>query len=360
MNVSLLKKLSSDGKKQSLFLNWSRPVIHPETGEPTRRQFLKISVFVNPRTPAERYQNKELLALAEMKRAQAQIGITAGDLSFLGAPKSGLSVMGHYDAVSKKARKENTLRGWAFGRNHILSYAGEKMLLSDVDRDFLEGYKAYLLSRLSQNSANTCFAMFRAVLNDAYRSELIARKVTDCSAAIPQAESRREYLTKEEIDTLERTPCSSPVVLRAAMFAAYSGLRFSDVEKLRLRDVAEVPAGLVYVHSQEKTGSREHLPISAKAQAYLDMTLGPDEYQFPGLRALVYAPTSVFRRWADSSGISKRVTFHTMRHTFATGLLSKGVSIEVVSKLLGHKNLSTTAIYAKIIDSRRREAVELL
>lgn len=63
------------------------------------------------------------------------------------------------------------------------------------------------------------------------------------------------------------------------------------------------------------------------------------------------------QRWCDDAGIRKHITFHCARHTFATMMIDLGTDLYTVSKLLGHRNLSTTQIYAKIVDKKKQEAV---
>ncbi len=70
--------------------------------------------------------------------------------------------------------------------------------------------------------------------------------------------------------------------------------------------------------------------------------------------------SKVLKQWCKDAGIDKRVSFHTARHTFATLALTQGVDLYTVSKLLGHKTIQATQIYAKIVDEKKKAAMELL
>jgi site-specific recombinase XerD len=78
-----------------------------------------------------------------------------------------------------------------------------------------------------------------------------------------------------------------------------------------------------------------------------------------GLRSRSQTRISI-KAWVKKAGIDKAISFHTARHTFATLSLSSGADLYTVSKLLGHRNLATTQIYAKIIDTKKSEAVAML
>jgi integrase len=111
---------------------------------------------------------------------------------------------------------------------------------------------------------------------------------------------------------------------------------------------------------QKKTGKYENLQISDEALKFLPErgTAKDDDIIFP-LPPNGFT-NNVLKVWVLSAGIKKRVTFHVARHTNATLLLSLGVPIETVSKLLGHSNIQTTQIYAKVIDKNKRAAVSKL
>ena len=110
---------------------------------------------------------------------------------------------------------------------------------------------------------------------------------------------------------------------------------------------------------QEKTEGVEYLYISAQARGLLGERQHPSERVFKGLKyGAVYNNEIV--RWCNRAAISKHVTFHSARHTNAVLLLENGADIYTVSKRLGHREIRTTAIYAKIIKKKMKEAANLI
>ena len=106
---------------------------------------------------------------------------------------------------------------------------------------------------------------------------------------------------------------------------------------------------------QKKTKGAETQPISDQAFELLGERTIPDERVFVGLKYSAWHNLKL-QQWVMKAGISKTITFHCARHTYATLQLTLGTDIYTVSKLLGHKDLKTTQIYAKIIDERKKEA----
>ena len=162
--------------------------------------------------------------------------------------------------------------------------------------------------------------------------------------------ARREYLSLEELNILAKTPCDD-ILKRAALFSALTGMRHSDIQKLKWSEVEEYNGGYRLNFTQQKTKGVEYMPIS------------PQAYKLCGERKKDGLPdpswiSRPLERWVKASGITKHITFHCFRHTYATLQLANGTDIYTVSKMLGHTNVKTTQIYAKVIDKKKDEATE--
>ena len=108
---------------------------------------------------------------------------------------------------------------------------------------------------------------------------------------------------------------------------------------------------------QKKTSGLEYLDLSPQASQMLRERNRVGDFVFYDLPNHLSSVNAALKRWAWEAGINKNISFHTARHTFATMLLTLDVDLYTVSKLLGHKDIKTTQIYAKIIDKKKQDAV---
>ena len=165
------------------------------------------------------------------------------------------------------------------------------------------------------------------------------------------------YLTPDELRLMERlaSRVQSPELghtLDAFLFCCYAGLRYSDFVHLSAANLLRVEDASWLSYHSVKTGAHVRLPLSllfdGKALAILEKYAGRLEDFF---RLKNNSNVNKHLRVLGSqAGVSKRVTFHTARHTNATLLIYKGVNITTVPKLLGHKNVKTTQVYAEVMD----------
>ncbi len=213
--------------------------------------------------------------------------------------------------------------------------------------------------KLSQNSASTYFSVFKAALKQAFIDGYFTTDIAAKIKGIPSEESRREYLTIDELNTLVATPCENDILKRAALFSALTGLRHSDIQKLKWNEISLDNNQPRINFTQKKTKSVEYMPISQQALEICGEPKSPNDLVFENLTnpAWINRP---LKTWVAKAGIIKNITFHCFRHTFATLQLSSGTDIYTVSKMLGHTNVKTTQVYAKVIDEKKNKAAEAI
>jgi len=137
------------------------------------------------------------------------------------------------------------------------------------------------------------------------------------------------------------------------VFSCFCGLAYIDVKNLRDNNIrTSFNGGMWIMGKREKTGVSFSIPLMEIPKLILDKYKGtlPDGHVLPVISN--QKMNAYLKEIGDVCGINKNLTFHLARHTFATLTLTKGVSIESVSKMLGHTNIQTTQIYARITDRK--------
>jgi integrase len=375
--VSLRQKKISKGRK-SLYLDFYPSISHPVTGEPTRREFLGLYIFEKPKTPIDKQHNTETLKIGESIRQKRE--------NFLNKPEiysqyekeqlrlrelGELCFIEYFRKLANK-REGSNRSGWLSALNYLEVFTNGKLKIADLNQTFLEDFKEYLLTTksnrsdkttLSQNSAVSYFSKVKAVLKQAYRDGILQYDLNAKVKPIKAAETRREYLTIEELNELVKTPCNDVLLKRAALFSALTGLRFSDIQRMTWGELEYINGqGYFLNFNQKKTKGVEVLPISEQAYSFTEGSENPKDMPqnksvFEGLKYSAYHNKHLYQ-WIGAAGITKNITFHCFRHTFATLQLFNGTDIYTISKMLGHKDLKTTQIYAKIVDEAKRTAAD--
>jgi integrase len=375
--VKLRQKKISKGRK-SLYLDFYPPIPHQETGEPTRREFLGMYLFEKPKTPTDKQHNSETLQIGNSIRQKRENFLNKPEI-YSHYEKEQLrikelgeqSFLDYYRKLADK-RKGSNHDNWVAAFNYLVKFSKGQLSFSDLNEPYLENFKEFLLTTksrrsnkttLSQNSAATYFSNVKASLRQAYKDGILQSDLNAKISPIKKTETRREYLTLEELNALVKTPCNNQLMKRAALFSALTGLRFADIQKMKWNEIEFIRGeGYFLNYNQKKTKGVEVLPISEQAYSITEGKKRPGEmtqnnFVFEGLKYSAYHNKHLFQ-WIGAAGITKGITFHCFRHTFATLQLNNGTDLYTVSKMLGHKDLKATQVYAKIVDSTKRTAVD--
>jgi integrase len=364
MNIHLRQRKKGD--KISLYLDYYQ-------GGFRKTEYLKLYLTPEPLkgrlSKEEKSNNERTLELANAIKLKRIHEYTMGrfGLADIGKQKSNF-----IQFVELVAHERNTSKGnkgnWYSMLIHLRNYAHEGVTFQDVNKEFLEGFKRYLDQvrqktgkQLSSSSKSAYFNKLRAALKEAVRREIIHRNPAEQVKGISVPESIREWLTLEELNVLAQTDCEIPILKRAFLFSCATGLRHSDIKALRWSNVFE-EAGSTYIRiRQEKTKSVQILKMN---QTALDcMGTRPNNQEslvFYGLNSSSWHNTRL-KEWLLRAGITKKITFHCARHTFASLQLDlHPEQIALVKSMLGHKDIKTTMIYAKHKSIKMEEAMDKL
>lgn len=375
--VSLRKRKISKGR-ESLYLDFYPAIPHPETGKPTRREYLGLYIYEKPKTPINKQHNTETLKIAESIRQKRENFLNKPEIyseyerEQLQKKEQGERCFIEYFEKLAYKRTSTNRSNWISTLNYLKDFSNGTVKFSELNTRFFEDFKEYLQTTkskrstkktLSQNSAVSYFNKVKATLKEAYKDGFLQVDLNSKIKPIQPAETRREYLTLAELNKLVKTPCNSDLLKRAALFSALTGLRFSDIQKMVWREIEYIEGeGYFLKFSQKKTKGVEVLPISEQAYKFTQGATNPKDMPqeknvFPELKYSAYHNKYLFQ-WIGAAGITKDITFHCFRHTFATLQLFNGTDIYTVSKMLGHKDLKTTQVYAKIVDEAKRKAAD--
>lgn len=326
-----------------------------------QRRYEYLKLYLSP-DRRDKEKNRDTLRLAEAIRAKRLVEIRNGMYGFKGDGKSGhISFIDFFaETCAKKDKPDNhsTYMIWKSALMHLKDYLhGRKLMLSAVDAQWLRGFKEHLQGLpLSQNTKAQYYAKVCTCLRAAFDEGLIRETpIRKAGGRIEMEEVERMYLTLEELKRLAATPCRHGDVRQAFLFSCLTGLRKSDVGKLTWGDVKKQGAFTRIFFRQKKTGGREYADIPAEAAALMGERADDSVHLFTLPSNVVIS--AALREWVRAAGINKRITFHCARHTFAVMMLDLGTDIYTVSKLLGHRNLTTTQIYAKVLDKNKQAAV---
>ena len=365
--IKLRQKKIADGNV-SLYLDIYR------NGKRTY-EFLKL-YLIPERTKEDKEKNRQTLQLANAVKAQRIVELQNGEFGFKAEFATDTLFFDYYMAMCQKrlgAESRSNWGNWFSCLHHLKRYEkNERITFAEITPEWVEGFRKYLdddarawehdkrkrnkEKPLARNSKLSYFNKLRACLNQAFEDRIMP--INPCRGVenFKAEEGTRMYLTIDEVRKIAQTDCEDPRIKDAFLFSCLTGLRRSDIERLRWGDVFQQGDYTRIIFRQKKTKGQEYLDITDQAAALMGKRGDPADLVFED----IHSPTCTNRavqEWVLRAGINKKITFHCGRHTFATMMLDIGTDIYTVSKLLGHKELSTTQIYAKVMDKNKQAAV---
>lgn len=347
MSVTLRKKIISKGRTSlylDIYFNGSR---HYES----LKLYLK----------KDSQQNKETLQLAKSIASKRQLEIQNNEHGFISSFKKKANFIEYFEKIANGHNPKSDV--WLSALIHLKGFEIYPISFSSVNEQWLEQFQLYLLKKVKTNTAKIYFSKIKHVLTLAVKEKIIQQNPANNIAHIKNEETQRTYLSIDEVKKLAATNCNNTDTKNAFLFSCFTGLRFSDVQALTWENIR----GNTIEFRQQKTKSVEYMPMSDSAIAILKQVATKN-----GVAVLPLKTNKIFnfqhkvtvyrslQRWAKDAGITKHISYHTSRHTCGTMFASSGVDVLTISKMLGHKDIATTLIYAKVVDAVKQEAVNKL
>lgn len=338
-----------------------------------RRTYDYLKLYLVPETDqAAKLQNKQTMEAVYAIKAQRILQITNGAAGIKKDLRNKMRLVDwlkiYQDRQVNKGKRG--AKRWVRTMIFVIEgYDGGKdATLADIDHQWLTDFMIYLMNdyvtykktKLTNGTVDNYLRCLKAAFNVAVEEGIMP---TNPMLALDRSHLKgttyeREFLSVEEVKKLIDTPCRRPDIKGAFLFSCFCGLRISDVRSLQWKHVVTTGEKMYLKITQFKTRRPLTIPLSRQAIKWMPerADAGEDDYIFPPLSKNM----TVLDDWAKEAGIKKHVTFHVSRHTFATMELTMGADIYTTSKLLGHTSVATTQIYAKVINSKKEEAVSLL
>lgn len=370
MKVTLRERLLPSGKINLSIEYYKGTIQQPNGKRKTVRDYENLKLFLHgePKNASERKENKETMALAKQILAIREAEVYQGRYELKNTTKGKRRFLDFFhEKTEEKADSPKNYGNWTATMVHLKRCVSSNIIFDDIDEDFVKRVRKYFDKEartksdlpLSLNSKYSYFNKFKACLRAAFDEGYLAINYASKVKSFEQAESQREYLTFSEVQRLVQTECKYEILKRAFLWSCLTGIRWSDINTMTWSEVRDEDNTSRINFRQEKTDGVEYLYISKQARELLGERKGNMDRVFIGLKySAVYNNAIVL--WCNKAGISKHITFHSARHTNAVLLLENGADIYTVSKRLGHREIRTTAIYAKIVDEKMKEASNLI
>ncbi len=343
MKITLKKRKLLDGR-DSLYLDFYKD------GK-RHYEFLKLYIKRGDSN------NKEILVLAEKIKSQRMIALANDEYDQISSNKKRASFKKYFENFVKTKPKWSNYEG---ALKHLNLYESKDIIFKQINKEWLIDFAEYL-SKKSGLKKNTSFLYYRKIKEVLYKASQQGFIKADIirQAKTPNKEIvERGYLELFEIEKLIKTEADRPEIKKAFLFSCFTGLRQVDVRNLKWKNIIDNTIQI----EQQKTKDKIKIPIGQTALNILkngNIFHLPENYifDFPTDRTTI---NRALTRWFKKAEVNKKAYYHLSRHTFATLNLTSGNEIYTVSKLLGHKSLKTTEIYAKVIDSKKKQAVDNL
>ena len=371
------KPLSSN--KYSIYLDYYQ---EQATGKKRKYEFLRLYVS------RDYNKSKRILAIDKDKvdlamriRSKRELEIYGIQTEYGNSKTSNnLSLLDYIEKIKNDSNNGSIYQSFV---NKLQDFTGNKQIVfSHVSVKFIEELFGYIQDETSRNTAVNYIGILKTVMNKAFKEGLISYNPFAKWKIPVKTEIHRMYLELHELKRLNECEYKWNIDVKPAfLFSCFTGLRFSDIKKLKYADIKilqpedspvqksteylqniDIVLELMPHKTKSTSGKRLSMPLSSQAMKILDLDRLMDNTRNKNKLIFEFLPNNdsvnlIMKKWAKQASIEKNLHFHAGRHTFATLCLTSGIDIYTVSKLLGHSSIENTQIYAKIIDRKLKQEV---
>ena len=398
-NPRLVQHVMSDGRASlalDFYLGRTEAPVYDDDGNPVlytkgamkgkpkytvrhkrRREALNLYIWVVPRTAQERQQNKNTLQLAEKIRFEREQEMLEDRKGYRLKKEKESNFLRYFEqhrdneafTISvRKSYKYSYIRFTEYlAGNPIYSKYATILPMDAITPDMVMGFTNYLRKKCTGEGPRKNYHWFKKVVADAVEEELMRKNpckgiriVYDTNVML------KEILSPKEIRKLAsfRYEGEHREVQRAFIFCCHTGMRYCDVSELTFANIDT--DGMVMRFTQKKSAGRSaHAAVVTPLNDELLKLIGTPKGDDPAKEKIFILPhkgtaRKHLARWVKLTGITKHITWHCARHSFAVNLLNAGANIKTVSALLGHASIKMTEKYLHVVDALKQKAINSL
>ena len=251
-------------------------------------------------------------------------------------------------------------------RNFLQSRGMEDIAFADITEEFGEAFKLFLKTTQGRTGEyiNKCLCWLNRLIYIAVDQEVVRCNPLEDVEYERKDPPKIKHIGKSELGRIMETPFDDPrleLVRRAFIFSAFTGLAYADIYGLYPHHIGRTAAGRLYIRKNRvKTDVEAFIPLHPVAEQILSLYNTDDDEQpvFPlPVRDMIWYD---IHQIGVVNDLKQSLSYHQSRHSFGTLMLSAGISIESIAKMMGHANISTTQGYAQVTDMKISEDMDRL
>jgi site-specific recombinase XerD len=340
-----------------------------------KREFLSLYLWQAPRTPIERQRNKDVLELAKRIRFERGQELLEDVEGYRLKRSTDINFLDYFQSyIEKYTKKDKRMIEIAYNRfvdflNETPEYNkySKRIKPNQLSRDMMVVFTEYLQSRSRGEGAKSIYQRFKKVIKYAVEHDVMYKNPCDkVSIKVDEQQLRKEVLSLEEIQQLiaYRDKKQNQEIRRAFIFCLYTGLRFCDVRDLTFANVDYSNRLLKFEQNKTKGHSANSgvvIPLNDGLINLIGQPINLENrseivFKLPSYEMCLKS----LDRWVKSAGITKHISWHCARHSFAVNILNNGANIKTLASLLGHSGLKHTEKYTRAVDGLKQDAINSL